>query len=296
MFRKRQRKEYPPGTFIPMPSRICAIIHLCLAFIIVAWNMSQPFMGELFILKSQMLLYQDVMGVAKQSDNSKTQLRLARNRERFESLPQEEQQLLLTNTQKLHQLSERSFLTKLGRSMHLLVFEIPSFEQIWLLLSIILPILLLKRVDGAVQAIWLLPLLTLLYAADNQWYSSSTAPTAESKLFPTEEIIVHQYLNHPLSDDIFKQKEQLLEGWKLYLIKEWTTNKVAKREEFENQAEDGEFRFNIARIKSLPLPDKLFSHPPLLRESLWIHFLYLFWNIFFAYIISYSFLRESSQI
>ena len=64
MFRKRTKKIYPPGTFIPTPARVCAIIQLCVAFTVLIWNMATPFAGELFNVKSKMILYHDVMGIS----------------------------------------------------------------------------------------------------------------------------------------------------------------------------------------------------------------------------------------
>lgn len=285
MFRKRQKKEFPPGTFIPMPARLCAIIQLCLAFIVILWNLSQPFMGELFAFKSQILLYQDVMGISPKQETVEKQARMRHNAERFQALPLEEKQLILKSYQKLEALLERSFFTKMGRSLHILFFEMPTYEQVWLLLSIVLPILLLKRVEGASQAIWLLPLLTSFYAYDNQLFGRPTSPTAEARLFPSEEVIVAHYLSEPLSKNVFGQSEQLLRGWKRYLVKEWTKEQPSSDSlVFNQQAEKGEFLFTLARLKALPAPNKMLSSKPPAKEPISLLAVYLFWNFFFAYI------------
>ena len=61
MFRKRAKKSYPPGTFIPTPARVFAILQLCIAFSILLWNASLPFMGDLYEIKSKLLLYKHVI-------------------------------------------------------------------------------------------------------------------------------------------------------------------------------------------------------------------------------------------
>lgn len=283
MFRKRQKKEYPPGTFIPMPARICAIIQLCIAFSIILWNMSQPFMGEIFAFKSQLLLYQDVMGVSSPRDSEERLNRLGRNAERFESLSYQHKQSIIGNYGKLQGLLERSFLTKLGRSLHILLFEIPVFEQMWLILALVLPITLLKRVEGASQAIWLLPLLTTVYAFDNQWFGKTAAPSAEAQLFPSEHIIVTQYLDEPLSNSISEQGEQLRRGWNNYLIKEWA-NEVPSTDAstYHLQVENGEFLFNENRIKAMGSPEKLLLPKEPLKEPIVFLAVYFFWNFLFA--------------
>lgn len=285
MFRKRVKKDYPPGTFIPMPARVCAIIQLSLAFMIILWNVSQPFMGELFTYKSQMLIYQDVMGLSKSSDPIEKRERLERNNERFESFPNIEKTQLTQHYEQLQQLSQRTILQKLWRSIRIIVLEVPFYEQLWLALSLILPILILKRVEGAAQAVWLLPLLTCIYSLDNHRYGQHLTPSAETRLFPSEQILINDYLQQPLSPLLLEQKTQLLSAWKLYLIKEWSP-RLSLDKSINNSdqlAEHGEFAFNVARINSLPHPKEIIkgkrrAH----KESLIILSLYLFWNFFFA--------------
>lgn len=284
MFKKRQKKEYPPGTFIPTPARICAIIQLCLAFTIILWNFSQPFMGELFAIKSQLLLYQDVMGITTKSvENLERQSRLERNRERFEALALDQKEAILDNYETLRRMTDRTFWVKLKRSLTVLAFDIPIYEKIWLVLSFLLPVMLLKRVDGARNAIWLLPLLAAVYASDNYLYSPLRSPP-NAELFPSEEVIISQYVEEPRSSNIFKQSDQLLKGWKLYLIKEWAmvdpSNDPA---EFVIQAEAGEFLFNMHRLKVYGSPEGLLSSRESHKEPMTLLLAYFLWNLFFAF-------------
>lgn len=283
-FNSDQNFQYPVETFIPTSARVCAIIQLCLALMIILWNISLPFMGEIFAFKSQMLFYQDAMGIAKSTDSAERLARLERNKSRFELLPLEEKVQLIQRYKELQHLVQRMFFSKLGRSVHILVYEIPFYEQLWLILSIVIPIMLLKRVEGACQAVWLLPLLTCAYAFNNHRYGQPFAISNEAKLFPTENALIYDYLDEPVDPHFFKQKDQLLRAWKVYLVKEWSAHQASDHyENLSQQAEEGEFAFNIARIKSLLPPSTIIAGKiHVQREGIWILAAYLFWNLFFA--------------
>jgi len=278
MFAKRQKKVYPPGTFIATPARVCAIIQLCIAFTVILWNVAQPFAGDLFTQKSRALLYQDVMGIPTDSAAAPAkQERLQRNKERFNQLPFSQQQRLIKGYEDVQKEMQRPFLGKMKRGFHYLAFEIPRFEQAWLLLSLIIPIMLLKKVEGSQLAVWLLPLLTLCYAVDNRFNGSLPVLSSEERLFPAENILVADYLDEPLSENIFEQSEQLKKAWNLYLVKEWSGNPP-------RQAEDGEFAFTLARIKQRLVDLQKASKSHLFpKESMIALAIYFFWNIFFAY-------------
>lgn len=285
MFRKRQKKHYPPGTFIPTPARICAIIQLCLAFSILLWNTSEPFVGEIFTLKSRLLLYQDVIGIPALDVSLNKKERLELNAERFKILPLKIKNELVENYQIIQKQLQRSFWDKLKSVMSLFAYRISPYELAWIFFSIVISILLLKRVEGAQQAVWLLPLLAAAYAADSRWYGKDSQTLLESGLFPSEIEIVENYMTEPLSQDIFVQQEQMLDGWKRYLILKWG-NQIPANDKFvfDQQFENAEFNFTLARIqlrsqqkdffkleKTQPIP----SYPLLL--------LYFFWNTYFAY-------------
>lgn len=287
MFRKRQKKIFAPGTFIPTSARLCAIIQLCLAFSILLWNAALPFTGELFTIKSKLVLYQDVMGTtAKDQLSIEKRLRLARNQERFEQLPPKQAKTIIRGLESTQKQLQRSFFNKIKQAIHILFFEIPFYEQVWLLLSFILPILLLKRTEGVVQVIWVLPLLAALYAVDNRMHGQPPLRAPDTHLFPTEHILIKDHLKEPLSENIFEQQIQLQKAWKLYLIKEW--NKSLPSPELEiadQQAENGEFAFNLARL-NLIAKEEIRTKPTIgIQEPLPLLALYFFWNVFFACVV-----------
>lgn len=286
MFRKRQKKHFPPGTFIPMPARVCAIIQLCLAFSVLLWNASEPFVGEIFTLKSRLLFYQDVMGIPTSDQTSPEKVeRLTRNAERFKALPKKTGEQLIQNFQIVQKQLQRSFWDKLKSVIALFAYKISPFELAWIFFSIVISIMLLKRVEGAAQAVWLLPLLVALYAADSRLYIKENQNSAESKLFPSEKELVENYIKDPLHENIFDQQKQLMEGWKRYLVVNWTDQTPSEvKEVFDQQAEEGEFNFTLARLELRSKQEHFLTaikpNPP---PSLWWLALYFFWNVYFAY-------------
>lgn len=278
MFRKRIKKSFPDGTFIPTPARVCAIIQLCLAFSVLLWNASEPFIGEIFNVKSRMLLYEDVM------DSS----------ERFKVLPEQKQEWLVQHYQSLQKQLQRSFWDKLKSVGELFFYRISPFELAWIILSIVISIMLLKRVDGASQAVWLLPILVACYAADTRLYTKEGQNSAEIRLFPSEKEIVENHLQSPLSDDIFEQQKQLIEGWKRYLIVKWAGQTPSEdKEVFDKQVEEGKFYFTLARIELRENEESSGTHS---QSAIWQLILYFFWNVYFAYTAwSINFTTESTE-
>lgn len=252
----KPKKSYPPGTFIPTPARIFAILQLCIAFSILLWHASQPFMGDLYRVKSKLLIFQHVQ-----------------SHPLYPSLAQEQQQQIQDEQVVWQAHLSTPFFTKLGQSFAAVAFGIPPLELIWIGFSVIISVLLLKKVEGASEALWLLPLLAGAYAVENQLRPSPPL-TAEERLFPSEALLVDTYLKEPFSRNIFDQQAQLKKGWEAYLVQEWTDHR--------GTPDEGFFYFNLARLKVL---EKRVQLPPQERESLLALALYLFWNFSYAYYV-----------
>ncbi len=281
----RSRKTFPPGTFIPTSQRLMAIGQLCLAFSLMLWYVIQPFMGEYFSLRSRMLLYEYVMGTSDILKSRKGQEeKIERQTKRFQQLVESEQQLVKTAYQQLQAYAKRPTFQKLKDGIQTLIQKIPPFEQAWIFFSITIAILILLKVEGAQSAAWLLPLIVLAYAVDNQLTGKSPSPHPDSTLFPTEERIIEHYLNEPFSSSPRQQKEQLEKGWKRYLIENWSTNHT---ENEEVRVEEGEFRFTLARLNLLhgqPRTEWLNNFHKKLGP--FFLFLFLLWNVLFARVVS----------
>lgn len=248
-------------------------------------------MGELFSHKSQILLYHQVMG-SSALVHSVDQDRLKRNAERFATLPQAQQSRFIAQHDQLQTEANRSFGEKTWQSVHILAIELPALERAWIVFSVVIALLLLLRIEGAVQAVWLLPLIVALYAYDNYQYAPTPAPRASDLLFPSEAYLIEHYLKQPLSSRIAEQHDQLLKGWQLYLIAEWLQETPASDpEQFAFQVERGQFAFDVARLELSTSDQKVTSslykkEPPLLLVG------YLIWNLFLAWCV--TFYRETA--
>lgn len=278
MFKKRQKKTFPPGTFIPTPARIAAIIHLCLAFSFLLWIASQPFMGDLFAVKSELVLYEAV--VEKQN--------------LMEKLSTDDNLLVSKKYENLKDKLQIPFSEKCIMMLRLLIIQMPPWEQAWIFFSFIIPLLLLLRIEGAVQVSWLLPLITFGFCLNNQMNLPELQNRSENALFPTEEYIVQRYLGGSLEGNILDQQNELKKGWENYLIIEWAHEFPADVMQVrDSQVVKGEFAFNIARIKARQNEKILAVDKVPHRQSLLILFIYLMWNFFFAYIAQKANMKAS---
>lgn len=283
----RSMKNFPPGTFIPTSQRLMAIIQLCLAFSLLLWYIAQPFMGEYFHLRSRMLLYEYVMGTSGGvKANADLEEKLSRQAQRFVQLSNLDQEWIRKDYQYLQIYAQRPFFQKVEDGLRRLIHHIPPFEQAWIFFSITLAILILLKVEGVKQAIWLLPLIVFFYALDNQLTGHPQSRSPDYELFPTEEMIVQRYLKGSLPPTFFEQKEQLESGWKKYLIDTWSSH---LNEKDSYPLEEAEFNFTLARLKRLknqPLSEWLnLFHEKLGYFSL---FIYLLWNGWFAWMVTQS--------
>lgn len=293
MFRKRKKKIFPPGTFIPTPARIMAILQLCIAFSMFLWIVSQPFMGDLFTIKSQMLFYETVMG----KKELPTAGQMQRNAERFMALPATAKDQIETGYNSLKKEMQKPFLKKLKRSAELLFIKTPPFEIAWIFFSILIPILLLIRIEGAVPAVWLLVLMTLGYSVDNRLYAPSKS-SSEAHLFPTESELLQRYVKEPLKPNLFEQESQLRKGWQLFLIDQWAKEPISKNlAQFAMQVEKGEFSFNIARINAMTqITQALSINASPEKHSLLTLALYMAWNTFMAGVVTKSCGRRKASL
>lgn len=265
-----------------MKVRIFSIAQLCIAFTIVLWHLSQPFVGDLFQAKAHLLVFDEVMGNIPAAATVENEERAEINRQRYQMLQKSDQRLIQTGYSNALTKKSTPFLAKLKASFIQVATGIPPFEQAWLLLSIIIPILLLKQVEGSKQAVWLLPLITLFYIADNQLTGTTPSLTPQERLFPTEQHLLEKYVAEPLSSSIPEQHVQLKKGWNLYLIETWGHQTPSKDpQEFQKQISEAEYAFTLARAKTIASYNPK-SAAPHHREPLSILLAFLIWNLAFA--------------
>ncbi len=289
MFRKRKKKYFLPGTFIPTPARVMAIIHLCMALSMFLWILSQPFMGDLFTVKSQLLFYETVMGKKELPNAGQMQ----RNAERFLTLPASVKNQIQVGYQQLTSELQKPLLQKLKHSLELLLTKTSPFELGWIVFSILIPLLLLIKIEGAVPAVWLLVILTIGYGVDNR-LNAPVRTNPEAQLFPAETDLLLKYLKEPLNPNIFEQESQLKKGWHLFLVDQWAKESASKnQDQFGLQVEKGEFAFNLARINAMThISQALSNNAAPEKQSLFTLMLYFVWNTAMAGIVTKSCRRK----
>lgn len=284
-----------PKTSLPKKVKAIVIFNLCIVFSSLFWSAGQPFMGELFIYKSAAMVYQTVMGqpeLLQKMDGKKAmemKEKFQRHRQRFLELPIERQQFLQTQYALLQEKVSVPWYSKFHSAFYILIFEIPVFEKMWLVLSFAISLLILLGIEGALEVIWLLPLITICYIMDNQMNGTTTTSFAPIKTsYPTEEKIVKEYLEGPLQEDLSSQRQQLLKGWQLFLIREHA-NEIPSTDAlvFEAQVERGEFAFYLSLVEKIN-PLQILDRASIFhqRKPQGILFVYFAWNVCFAWFIS----------
>ncbi len=272
--------------------RIIAIIQLCLVFSLLCWHMSYPFMGQHFAAKSKKQLILTVMGLDTGADKAK----MERNQLRFNDLAAPEQMSIQRYLDDINYKLKQSFLKKFVRAIHILAFEITTLEQMWIVFSILVPLLFLMNYEPAKQIAYLLPLIAVCYCLDNHW-NGYREISKEARLFPTEETIKEKYLNKPLSSAVSLQQAELTLGWQRYLIHQWANETPSNNQnEWNRQMETGEYRFQAARaIAQATQPPQLELYAFKRQQPLVILFLYVLWNTFFAWFVNKP-QKQMSQI
>lgn len=260
-------KPIPNDAFIAKPARMMAIGHLCLAFTVLLFILGYPYMGRHYALKSRLLVYDAVV-----------------NADSFATLDPEGQKRVTQERNALQAILSSLFMDKTSDAIKRL-FHVPGFKMAWIALSIVLPIFILIKKEGAAAAAWILPLLALAYAIDNQQNGWTPVLTEEEKLFPPEKDILEHYVKKKLEHSFLSQREELLQGWHHYLIQEWAQQIPHEDPSlFKQQLTKGEFAFNLARLNALakePIKDNLRQKEPLI-----VLLLYVAWNLYFAYFIN----------
>jgi hypothetical protein len=270
MFRKRIKKTFPPDTFIATKPRVLCIIQLCIAFTAFLLIAAKPFMTEHYQTKSEMLLFEYVMG---KQDSTRAEL--------FKSLPIEKKDLIYSKYAPLVKKASTTFREKIIKSVDIILFEIPGFERAWIFFGILIPILLLKKVEGATQVIWLLPLITCCFVINNHFYGVNFHRESD-KLFPSEEFLEANYIKTSLKSlTIFEQQKELLKAWQLFLVKNYSHYALIEGEiTLQQQILRGDFFFNLARLEQSFLENERKLGEEKIPVGLGC--VYILWNFLFA--------------
>lgn len=262
--------------------KILVILQLCLVFSVLMWTLAGPFSAEYFATQSSRLMHKAVIG---DGAGDGKQERLA---QRFAALPQEQQQGILDSYDRLQKRSEKGFWVRSGEAMSALLIYLPPFTQAWIFFSLVICIMLLLRIEGAVMAAWLLPLIALAYGVDNRLSGDQRGHAYDGDLFPSEQYLVDRYLGKPLNGSMEEQHQQLTLGWRRYLAAEWAHEQPSEDPDtLIAQAEEGEYAFDVARLQRHIAADHEAQVSQVhVQKPIPLLIAYMLWNLFFAYSIN----------
>jgi hypothetical protein len=218
------KKHFPEGTFAATPLRVLSILQLCIVFTYIAWVGGYPFLGEIYEVKAARSKYETVL------KNSF-----------YEELSKDRKALIISGYEEILDYATEPFLVKTERCLRIILQELPVYTKIWIILSILLSVFILLRIDGAIPCVWLLPL-SIGYGFMVH-LGQPYALTYEERLFPTESVLIKDYLKKPLDGGLSEQREQLQQAWDMYLKDAWAGPGAS--------LEKGRFLFNVARVEAM---------------------------------------------
>jgi len=231
--------------------RIILICHLCFAFTYMLWLFLQPPLKHQMQARANQLLTEAIT-----------------THEQFDTLPQEEQNGLTEHTP----IQKSPYLPALFQVFK----QTPPLFLAWLVLSLLLPIGLIFRIEGAAACLWLLPVMI----AAQILFSFSKEESKTDTFFPSEQYVLQTYAPKDANPSFFKKRQVLQTSWHNYLLAEWATP--------EDSLDLALFNFNVARLhhqKSHPTEDVLlsgfFAPTGLLRFCF-----YLGWNLLVAWVLN----------
>lgn len=259
--------------------RVFVIAHLCLAFSLICWVLAGPFMGEYFNYKSQLLLYESVIGSPEAPEGTAAQT----NAFHFSALPEEKRAEIVEGYNALEAAGQTSFLYKFGQAWWELAFGLPPFVQAWLFFSLMICLLLLFRIEGATRAAWLLPLITVALIVESR-VGGSVQPSQTERLFPSESYLIQKYGDRTSLDSLAAQKEALLQAWQRYLVAQWARQEPSgQAQSFQEQVAAGEHAFHVAQLETVRSVDRSSRPAP---KPLPLLIIYLIWNSAFAFVVN----------
>jgi hypothetical protein len=254
------KKHFPVGTFVGTPIRVLAILQLCVIFTYLGWVGGYPFLGELYEIKVSRTKFESVL-----------------EDKHWKELSEERRAAILEGYNELEGRASVPLSKKIETSMRILFVETAIYDKVWIVLSIILPIFLLLRVEGAISCVWLLPILVSLGFIGS--LGRTLELSEEEKLFPTEAELIERYIGKPLEGGFLEQKEQLQKGWEMYLLEKWVGGVIAVDEEVqEEQKSRGQFFFNVARVEAVMRDGLHYRNPT--GSGLWL--LSFIWSLGWA--------------
>lgn len=257
-------------------AKLLLILHLCITFSTILWILAKPPISTYYRKQSEILLHQYVMGAQGE--------RL--NQELFAKLPREKQTLIEKRYLELKEEPGPTFLQKTLHSLRVLSLDTPPFVRAWIFFSLLLSILSLLRIEGADKCLFLLPLITVAYGFFNVKDGKTVDIPPGDALFPTEQVLLTQYLKEPQADTIRAQQAQLQRGFERFLIIEYAGEEPIPATQ-QVQAQKGAFYFHLARLETMmSAPPTAPVYPLQARQSPYLILCFLAWNLGLAIVVN----------
>lgn len=248
--------------------RVLVIIHLCLVFTYTCYLLLRPLTDSWLLKKTKITLIDSVIA----------------NHNYFSALPLEEQHDIKNQLQDIQNIKEKTYISSLW---NFISHKCSTFCLGWLFFSLIICISYLLNKEKIEVGFWILPIITLFYGI---FLYSSTAPTSipSNPLFPSQNEILKYFSTDSTQTNFFAKKRNLENAWPHYLIHVWGQETPSLyKEEFLKQLEKAHFAFQRAHIDQFKKQEQspfYFQQYP----SFILWFLYLIWNIFFAFFINFQ--------
>ncbi|KAF3361983.1 Uncharacterized protein PHSC3_001541 [Chlamydiales bacterium STE3] len=260
------------NVFLPFKKRVLCILQLCFGLGAFLWILLYPFLGSIYHYKSQLLVYESVM--------EQNQIQLSKH----------ERSALNAQYGTIQKAYAQPFFDKI-KSAFAFFLAVSPLEWAWVFLAISVPIMLLLKVEGSNQLIWLFPILALGFAYENRTYGGTYISFSDH--LPSENYLITRYLEGNIENNsIVEQYSQLKRAWDLYLIEEWAKEQPSESpSERERQSKKGKLLFDLFRLEKTPRLS--LEHAFLQKRSLSLLSLYVLWNLLFAIFVR---IPEEKQI
>lgn len=262
---------------MPKHVRLCAIVQLCLTCSWMLLLFLAPFTGEHFAIRSDLLLFEHVTGIGEGRFIPKETLQASQ--ERFAKLSKAQQHVILEGYRYLENAAQMPASSRVKRALWLLTHQEAPFLQAWFVAGMVLPILLLLRREGSVRALWILPLITGLYACSHFLYSVQDTPSADAALFPTEEQL-RVYEDPAVT--YTSSFERMKDAWQRYLVRYFSPSTPLLETAFS--IAEAEYQFTLARVLAKITHPTHMSHTFPKRSNLFLA-LFLGWHLLFACLV-----------
>jgi hypothetical protein len=257
-------------------AKALVILQLCITFITLCSYGLAPFMQELYTYRSRLFLAQTVLGSEDLLAYApQEKMKLKAMKALAKQLPEPDRVRIQEDAAHYQRKLNNPFISKLGRSISILFKELPLLILAQLCLALLISFALLYSIEGAQQAAWILPILSLVILFDNT-LRPVQPPTPEELYYPKVKEIEALGVGS-------SAKERFQTGWNSWLVNNW----AEKAPPHQDALIRAEFALSHALLKAHR------DHPTYHKAALYnmqrpMPFLVLIfgWNLIFGLLIT----------